>query len=177
MEGRILPSLKRWTLPVLVGATTVLAGRKLFYEHCFSIETSYGPSMYPTIPFSKSWLIVSKFHKHGKNVQVGDIVVARNPRVLHQQVAKRVLGMPGDYVLKETPSGDYKEKDAEMIRVPEGHVWIVGDNLPWSRDSREYYGPVPMGLICGKVVAQSPGRIWQLYPVRNTLQPLQVAPE
>lgn len=37
--------------------------------------------------------------------------------------------------------------------MPEGHCWVLGDNLPVSRDSR-VYGPLPMGLIKGKVVAK-----------------------
>jgi inner membrane protease subunit 1 len=39
--------------------------------------------------------------------------------------------------------------------VPEGHCWLLGDNLPASRDSRAY-GPVPLALVKGKVVA----RVW-----------------
>jgi len=34
-----------------------------------------------------------------------------------------------------------------------GHVWLQGDNLIMSRDSREY-GPVPLGLVKGRVVCQ-----------------------
>jgi len=34
--------------------------------------------------------------------------------------------------------------------VPKGHVWIQGDNIYASRDSR-HFGPVPYGLIEGKV--------------------------
>jgi len=34
--------------------------------------------------------------------------------------------------------------------VPKGHVWIQGDNVYASRDSR-HFGPVPYGLIRGKV--------------------------
>jgi inner membrane protease subunit 1 len=37
-------------------------------------------------------------------------------------------------------------------QVPQGHCWVCGDNLPASRDSR-IYGPLPMALIRGKVVA------------------------
>ena len=44
-----------------------------------------------------------------------------------------------------------EREEPVMIRVPEGHVWIVGDNLGTSRDSRKY-GPVPMGLITGKLL-------------------------
>jgi inner membrane protease subunit 1 len=39
-----------------------------------------------------------------------------------------------------------------MIQVPEGHCWVVGDNIPYSRDSR-HFGPLPMGLVRGKVLA------------------------
>jgi len=39
------------------------------------------------------------------------------------------------------------------LQVPEGHCWVVGDNLPYSRDSR-HFGPMPMALIRGKVVAK-----------------------
>lgn len=40
-----------------------------------------------------------------------------------------------------------------FIRVPRGHVWAVGDNLSNSTDSRKY-GPVPLGLIRGKIIAR-----------------------
>lgn len=51
-------------------------------------------------------------------------------------------------------------------------MFLVGDNLPWSRDSRNY-GPIPLGLINGKVVA----RMWppeRAEWVRNTMQPAQL---
>lgn len=35
-------------------------------------------------------------------------------------------------------------------QVPKRHVWIQGDNIYASRDSR-HFGPVPYGLIEGKV--------------------------
>lgn len=41
----------------------------------------------------------------------------------------------------------------DFIQVPEGHCWIVGDNLPASRDSRQF-GPLPLALVQGKVVAK-----------------------
>jgi hypothetical protein len=39
------------------------------------------------------------------------------------------------------------------VQVPRGHVWLQGDNLILSRDSREY-GPVPLALVKGRVIAQ-----------------------
>ncbi|KAK9463182.1 peptidase S24/S26A/S26B/S26C [Lipomyces oligophaga] len=41
--------------------------------------------------------------------------------------------------------------ESRYIKVPEGHLWLLGDNASASLDSREY-GPVPMGLVLGKVI-------------------------
>ena len=52
--------------------------------------------------------------------------------------------------------------------MPEGHCWLLGDNLQESRDSRTY-GPLPMALVRGKVIA----RIWPLSSLgrfKSTLQ-------
>lgn len=34
-------------------------------------------------------------------------------------------------------------------KIPKGHVWLLGDNPNYSKDSRDY-GPVPYGLIRGR---------------------------
>lgn len=49
-----------------------------------------------------------------------------------------------------------------FIRVPRGYVWAVGDNLSNSTDSRKY-GPVPLGLIRGKIIARVSNYIKQFY--------------
>ncbi|SPO46104.1 related to IMP1 - protease, mitochondrial [Moesziomyces antarcticus] len=43
--------------------------------------------------------------------------------------------------------------DVQYVTVPLGHVWLAGDNLANSTDSR-HYGPVPLGMVRGKVVAR-----------------------
>eukprot|EP00798_Chlamydomonas_sp_ICE-L_P003557 gene3557-13629_t len=51
-----------------------------------------------------------------------------------------------------------------MPQVPPGHVWLQGDNLIHSLDSRQY-GPVPMGMVRGKVFMQyGPAITWQYGP-------------
>ncbi|KHN47457.1 Mitochondrial inner membrane protease subunit 1 [Glycine soja] len=49
----------------------------------------------------------------------------------------------------------YEIQPVAKSGVPKGHVWIQGDNIYASRDSR-HFGPVPYGLIEGKVFF----RVW-----------------
>lgn len=51
------------------------------------------------------------------------------------------------------------DADSGLKQVPEGHCWVVGDNLGNSRDSR-MFGPLPLALVRGKVVAVFRG--WSL---------------
>ena len=104
--------------------------------------------MLPTLHFNGDTVMISKLHSGGRWIQIGDIVSFDHPVRQGTTGIKRVVGMPGDLVLKNTP-----ETNDMMLMVPENHVWVAGDNLPWTRDSR-HYGPLPMGLIRGKVVAR-----------------------
>ncbi len=53
------------------------------------------------------------------------------------------------------------------VHIPPGHMWIQGDNMSNSRDSR-LYGPIPMGLIRGVVRAKLfPEWTWMYGPRRG----------
>jgi signal peptidase I len=43
--------------------------------------------------------------------------------------------------------------EEKWVKVPKGHVWLAGDNMANSTDSRTY-GPVPTAMIKGKVIAR-----------------------
>ncbi|KAJ9104649.1 hypothetical protein QFC21_002147 [Naganishia friedmannii] len=53
------------------------------------------------------------------------------------------------------PTRKRPETGVGHVRIPRGHVWLAGDNLSNSTDSRAY-GPVAVGLLKGKVLA----RVW-----------------
>lgn len=102
--------------------------------------------MEPTI-FSNNVLITEHFTPRFRDVQRGDIVIARCPTDPKQYICKRVTGIPGDKI-RSGLLYDF---------VPRGHVWLEGDNSDNSCDSRTY-GPVPQGLIRGRALI----KLWPL---------------
>lgn len=105
--------------------------------------------MLPTFEVFGDSFIMSRKYRRGKNVKVGDIVSFWSVVEPGQGVVKRIIGLEGDYVMLNTPESG----SDTMIQVPEGHCWVVGDNMPYSRDSR-HFGPLPMALIRGKIIAK-----------------------
>lgn len=89
-------------------------------------------------------------------LSVGDVVATWHP---HRpgMICKRILGLPGDQVIL---SPDQAEKFGKrLLVIPDGHLWLEGDNPLNSSDSRDY-GPVPAELVIGRVLL----RLW---PIRG----------
>jgi signal peptidase I len=88
-------------------------------------------------------------------VNIGDVVVVEHPQ-REGTICKRVIGLPGDEIILKKAS--YSEaKRRGLLKVPDGHLWLEGDNSANSLDSRTY-GPVPAAMIVGRV----PFRVWPL---------------
>ncbi|KAJ4504012.1 Mitochondrial inner membrane peptidase complex subunit [Exophiala dermatitidis] len=156
-----------------VGATfiAIYSLSALIAHNLIWYTANAGPSMYPTIASGLSYTIYSRRHKRGRNIQIGDVILFENPIFLRGKACKRVIGMPGDYVVRDpsqrptvggapvpgiTEDNDQEREEPVMVQVPEGHVWVAGDSLSYSRDSR-FYGPVPMALIAGKALYNGDG--------------------
>ncbi|ODV95524.1 hypothetical protein PACTADRAFT_34091 [Pachysolen tannophilus NRRL Y-2460] len=150
-----------------------------FHSNIYEFKETRGESMLPTLNFKNDYVHCLKSYKYGRGCEIGDMVVALKPTDPDQRVCKRITGMAGDVVLIDPSSGSldkYKHHDnrnnaaataqsaataaAETVKdafnryivVPEGHVWVTGDNLSHSLDSRTY-SVMPMGLIKGKIIA------------------------
>ncbi|KAI1332096.1 LexA/Signal peptidase [Xylariaceae sp. FL0255] len=164
-----------------LAATQTIALCHVTWAFGFSITPGSGPSMLPTFMATNEWFVTDKRFRRGRGVRVGDCVAYSIPVDPGEEALKRIIGMPGDYVLLNSPpslarggrgggmvtaAGDEVEGKGsgtldragrglgteDMLQVPQGHCYVVGDNLPWSRDSRDY-GPIPLALIKGKIIA------------------------
>lgn len=111
--------------------------------------------MLPTFNLTGDVLLVENLTVRMGKVRPGDVVLVRSPENPRKTVSKRILGMEGDRV---TFMIDPKNSNrCQSVVIPKGHVWIQGDNIYASHDSRNF-GPVPYGLIQGKVFF----RVWPL---------------
>lgn len=78
--------------------------------------------MLPTLASSGTSVVISKYYRHGRKVQVGDMVSFKHPVHEDWRAIKRVVGMPGDFVLRDTPG----KGDGSMIQVRSGFSMICG---------------------------------------------------
>ena len=111
---------------LLYGFQVVLLGH-LFFAYGYDAGFAYGVSMTPTIASSGELLITSKKYRRGRGVQVGDIVSFKHPVMNEsmQRAAKRVVGMPGDFVLRDKPgAGSYGEE--AMLQVCVEQYSLIG---------------------------------------------------
>jgi len=159
--GSLGEEVKDWIVSIVIAV--VLA----FFIRYFIVELYLvdGPSMRPTLQNAER-LVVNKFIYRFRAPERGEILVFRYPRDPSRDFIKRVIAIPGDtieikdgrvfvnqqlmnepYILSKT-RGDYP-----LSTVPEGHIFVMGDNRNNSEDSRfADVGFVPYDLIKGKAV-------------------------
>ncbi|KAI8377972.1 peptidase S24/S26A/S26B/S26C [Radiomyces spectabilis] len=109
-----------------------------------------GPSMLPTFRMTGDIILVDRISQRFRALRTGDVIVCTSPAVPGRAVLKRILATAGDNVCVDPTAAERR-----YLNVPDGHVWVGGDNLSNSTDSRSY-GPVAIGLIHGRVFA----RVW-----------------
>lgn len=143
------------------------------FTFLFRIVTVSGPSMQPNL-YDSYRLILSNLNYHPKQ---GDIVVLSHTVGLSEPIIKRVIALPGQTVDIDNKTGrvvvDGKVLDESTYiqngitqvaqdtpgnpvlkfpqKVPDGHVFVLGDNRTISEDSRyEKVGMVDQKFIIGK---------------------------
>ena len=114
-------------------------------------KTAYGI----LIPFMNQYVITYSFP------EIDDIIVFKNPKTGLMSI-KRCVGIQGDEFKIESgflfinnyriPLNLYHENSLrKQDKVPEGHIFVLGDNLDESIDSRSY-GTIPLENIFGRLI-------------------------
>ncbi|POY71354.1 hypothetical protein BMF94_5666 [Rhodotorula taiwanensis] len=165
--SRLLPRLKTGSRYAL-GTFQLLVAVHLFNQHVAEIRPCAGASMYPTLSDRGTLVLHSPLALRLTPLERGNLVTAISPFDPTHQVLKRVIGLPGDTICVD-PTGERSGTKSEWCTVPKGHVWIAGDNTSNSTDSRDY-GPVPLAMVRGKVIA----RVWpDPGPLNTTMHRVQ----
>lgn len=156
------------TLDSLKGAVTVVFIIFMLLFRAVGVE---GSSMTPTL-VDGDWVAVSSVTSH---VNHGDIVVITQPWERDIPIIKRVIGVAGDtidinfetgevFINGELQQEDYileptltNYNAAFPLTVPEGRIFVMGDNRNGSLDSRSS----KVGLIDERyVLGRAAFRIW-----------------
>lgn len=128
-----------------------------------------GASMENTFQ-SGDYILTSKIAYKFSPPKRGDVIVFKSPKNPDIDYIKRIIGLPGDrimisngevylngtllqenYIAAKTTlmEGGFMKEGVEVI-VPEGYLFVMGDNRPRSSDSREF-GFIPTTDVVGKV--------------------------
>lgn len=119
-------------------------------------------SMQPTL-YEGEFVLVSKLSYWVGEPKIGDVIVFHAPTEPGEDFIKRVIGTPGDtvkvqdgkvfvnsYRLDEPYIADVPRYEGEWS-VPEGQLFVLGDNRNQSSDSHRW-GFVPEDTLVGKAV-------------------------
>ena len=168
----------RWLRDVVVIVLVALLvswGVRTWLVRSFSIPSA---SMEATLQVGDR-ILVNELAPRLSELHRGDVVVFRDPGgwlspAEGDDLVKRVVGLPGDTVrccdadgrltvdgepldepYLQVPEGDPASLAAFDVTVPEGALWVMGDNREDSADSRShvtgpYEGFVPLENVVGR---------------------------
>ena len=150
--------------PQLVLLVLVIA----FMWVLFRVDLVVGDSMLPSLIDGDRLLVAMDYDAPVR----GDVIVfSQETSEGRSNLVKRVVAIPGDTV--EVNTGDAvvngvpEDPDYEIFtspadvstsayRVPDEHIFVLGDNRPASLDSR-FFGPIPLSDTEGRAV-------WIIWP-------------
>jgi len=169
-------SIREWVL-VIVVAIAIATVLRTFVVQQFYIA---GPSMETTL-FGDDRVLVNKLAYRFGEPSRGDVIVfdritVNGDTVQHDDLIKRVIGLPGETIeirdcavlidgaRLDEPwlPADMKDEsvdpgvrcgtsNVDRTAIGSNEVYLIGDNRPMSFDSR-MFGPVDIDVIVGKAV-------------------------
>lgn len=161
MNEKMKREIVSWSKSVAIALLLALFIRQFLYTPA----TVSGQSMLPTFEHEER-ILISKLY----SIDHFDLVVFQSP-TSDDHFIKRVIGLPGDYIVmkddnlyingilhEETYIQENKARlfegsrltDNFEIYVPDNHFFVLGDNRQHSQDSRQL-GPIEKQAVVGKV--------------------------
>lgn len=159
-------NFKKLILHAIVAISIIAVICVIFFFN-FSLVKIEGVSMKPTLKSNEYGLI----YKRDATYKRGDIISFSSPDVPNTEYIKRIIGLPGDkieiidgnlylngreqkekYIRRSEALSklNYSLEDSSGVKiVPQGKVFVLGDNRLHSRDSREF-GFIDLSKITGK---------------------------
>jgi signal peptidase I len=150
---------KRGIIAGAVGVTLLAGAALRGVLRRFEIREA---SMAPILE-SGDWVIAKR--RTGPPTR-GDIVVFDDPTGTSMNLVKRVIGLGGEQigidsgrvtvdgaVLADHWTNGLTTPDGEWD-VPDGHIWVLGDNRSASKSDSRLYGPIPIESVRWQVVAR-----------------------
>ena len=163
-EGR---DLYEWAQALVCSVLAVV----LLFTFVIRLIGVDGHSMVPTLQDGDRLLVLNAMLDN--DYEYGDIVVLRKDTFLEEPIVKRVIATEGqtvdiDFVsgavyvdgelleedyIKEARWDLYADNGVNHITVPEGHIYVMGDNRNGSSDSRDpSLGVVDVRCVIGQAV-------------------------
>jgi signal peptidase I len=155
-------------------ACIIFAGPCIYAVHANAsgqllVLNAVTPSMEPTLQVGEYFLADASYYRT-RPPNRGEVVVYLHPKQAHLYYIKRIVAVEGDRIaikggravvngmMVEEPYVEPGPADARFanmaeIRVPAGHVYVLGDNRASSVDSRDTvaHGTVPVANLIGRV--------------------------
>jgi len=143
------------TMQTILLAASIFLVIYIFLFRPFQVS---GESMYPTFK-NKEYILTNLITLRFENPHKGDVIVFKAPTDQEKDFIKRVIATEGDSIVvkdglvyvngdKVNESGYLDSsvrtyggaflKDNEPVTVPDGDFFVMGDNRPFSSDSREW---------------------------------------